>query len=318
MLSRRSVLAGVALAPFLGNAARAAAPAVPLYDSHIHFFTNDIARYPIDPRGAREPEEVMRARIVSHPVMPAPMLALWDALGVSGGVGVQYRGAYKGDNSYLLDVADAFPERIATEIMLEASNPESPAMLADFAAHRRITAVRLTGFDTGDGTLPWLNSPEALTICSLARDLSLPICMTYLPPRPASTALAAVRDLAGRFPDNIIVLEHLGWLGGANSDNGLLPDHFEMVGLPNILFKWTTLDLDILYNAGIATSAFLRTAVDTFGAGRLMWGSDFGNSTRPYRQLVAEAHAACGRLTESEARQVLQETGQHIFRHRAA
>lgn len=316
-ISRRSVLAGAALAPFMGSALGAQAPqpasGLPLYDSHIHFFTSDIAHYPIDPRGAREPEDVMRARILSDPVEPDPMLALWDELGVTGGVGVQYRGAYKDDNRYLLDVADAHPARIVPEIMLQASNPESPAMLQDYAAHRRVSAVRLTGFDTGDGTLPWLNSPEALAICDQARALGVPICMTYLPPQPTSTALGAVRELAERYPDTIVVLEHLGWLGGPESDHGLLPDHRAMVGLANLHFKWTTLDFDMLYAAGLSTAAFLRTAVDTFGAARLMWGSDFGNSTRPYRQLVAEAQAACAQLTESEARFVLHETGRRIF-----
>src|SRR4051794_33988145 len=115
-LSRRSVLSAAALLPLAASglaSARAPSPSSHssrIIDAHIHFFTDDFAHYPVDLRNAREPEDVMRVRLRNAPVKPDKMFALWEKLGIAAAIGVQYSGAYKTDNSYLLDVADAHPD----------------------------------------------------------------------------------------------------------------------------------------------------------------------------------------------------------------
>jgi predicted TIM-barrel fold metal-dependent hydrolase len=318
-LSRRAVLAGGAALPLAASAIPA--DAVPtkasgaaLFDAHIHFFTNDMARYPVDLRNAREPEDVMRARILRAPVLPAEMLRQWDRLGIGGGIGVQYSGAYKADNRYLLDVAKAHPKRIGTEVILHSSNPQSAALLRRMADGQHLCAIRLTGFVDDGGDLPWLKSPGAIEIWETARDLKIPVGITYLRMVPTSAALATVRSLSDRFPECTIVLEHLGWTGSTGTEDGLLPDHLALRDHRNIRFKWTTLNIDALSNAGIPTNAFLRAAVDTFGAERLMWGSDFGNTTRPYAGIVADAHDATRSLSPAEAKAVLGGSARALFR----
>jgi L-fuconolactonase len=318
-ISRRAVLAGgvaLPLAASAGTAGEAAArPAgSTLFDAHIHFFTSDTGRYPVDLRNAREPEEIMRARLLRAPVIPAEMLATWDQLGIGAGLGVQYSGAYKADNSYLLDVARANPRRIGTEIILNSANPESPALLRRLAAAQRVSAVRLTGFVDADGDLPWLKSPGAIEIWAAARELKLPIGITYLKMVPTGAALTTVRALSDRFPDCTIILEHLGWTGSTGSEDGLLPDHLALRDHANIRFKWTTLNIDALSAAGIAPQAFLRASVDAFGAERLMWGSDYGNTTRPYAGIVADAHDAARRLNAAEANAVMGGSARALFR----
>jgi len=311
--SRRGVLGGCVLLPALCPAIAVAADCSPIFDAHIHFFTNDIARYPIDPRGAREPEEVMRARVLRDPVLPDATLRLWDRLGVSAGVGVQYRGAYKYDNSYVLDVADANPQRVLTEILLSDEDEQAPKRLRELARARRVTAVRLTGFEDEEGLYPWMTSPGAHHIWQAAQELGLPVCLTCLPQRPMPGLLRTVGALAERYSNCVIVLEHLGWTGGRDTGDGLLAEHFALRHLPNLYFKWTTLNIDDLGKAGIPVPDFLEAAVRTFGPGKLMWGSDFGNSTRPYEGLVAEARNACRSLTSTERLMVLGDTGRAVF-----
>jgi predicted TIM-barrel fold metal-dependent hydrolase len=317
--SRRSVLAGCAALPLIARAGAAGAAPVraagqALFDAHIHFFTNDVRRYPVDLRNAREPEDVMRARILRAPVTPAAMLKTWDQLGIGGGLGVQYSGAYKADNSYVLDVARANPRRIGTEIILNPANPESPALLHRLAGTQHVCAVRLTGFVDDGGDLPWLKSPGALEIWATARELKIPVGITYLRMVPTSAALKTVRALSDRFPDCTIILEHLGWTGSTGTQDGLLPDHLALRDHRNIRFKWTTLNIDALSNAGIAPQAFLRAAADAFGPDRLMWGSDYGNTTRPYAGIVADAHAATESLRPAEAKAVLGGSARALFR----
>jgi len=314
IFSRRSMLAGATLLPFAGPALAAAAgkqvappdvPAGEMLDAHIHFFTNDTGHYPVDLRHAREPEEVMRARVMRAPVLPSNMMAMWDRLGIGGAVGVQYSGAYKADNSYVLDVADANPKRIGTEIILSSADPDSPALLARLADKRRVSAIRLTGFVDNDGDLPWLKTPVAMKLWAMAQERRLPVGITYLRMDPRPAAFETIRRFSDQFPGATIVLEHLGWLGGANSKDGLLPEHMALIDHRNVYFKWTTLNIDALCNAGIAPADFLRAAVDSFGASRLMWGSDFGNTTRPYAGIVADAHDATRLLNAREAAAVL-------------
>ena len=315
-LGRRSFLAGGAALGLAGPLA-AAAPrrtrVEPLFDSHLHFFTSDLARYPIDPRGAREPEEVMRARIMSAPATPETVFPLWDRAGVEGGVGVQYSGAYKTDNRYLLDVADAHPARIATEIIVNARDPASPALVERLVRSRRVDALRLTGLAASDGHYPWLDGEAALAIWSLAQRLRLPVGITYLPPRPTEAAFAAIARLADRFPGCTIIFEHLGWTGGPNSA-GLLPMHATLAARRNVHFKWTTLDIDALGAAGIDRARILRDAVRLYGPRRIMWGSDFGNTTRPYGGMAQDARDSCALLDASARRAILHDNGRALFR----
>lgn len=317
-LSRRAVLTAATLLPLAGTAlatspAPAPRPDATLVDAHIHFFTNDLSHYAVDLRNAREPEEVMRARILHAPVTPERVLPLWSRMGIACGLGVQYSGAYKADNSYVLDTADAHPNQIRTEIILNSTVPESVGLLDRLAKTRRVSAIRLTGFVDADGDLPWLKSPSALELWKLAQALGLPVGITYLRPAPTRAALRTIQTLADSFPDCLVMLEHLGWTGSTGSQDGLLPEHLALRDHPNIHFKWTTLNIDALSGAGIDPAMFLRAAVDLFGTSRLMWGSDFGNTTRPYAGIVADAHDATRLLNASEATAVLGGTAQRLF-----
>ncbi|MEZ5709287.1 MAG: amidohydrolase family protein [Blastomonas sp.] len=315
-LSRRAVLAGAcamtaacAVRPSLSGAA-ANAEADALYDSHLHFFSNDIARYPIDPRNAREPEDIFRARIMTDPGTPEKIFALWQASGISAGTGVQYSGAYKTDNSYVLDMADRFPGKIRPEIIISARDPEAVSHLRGFAGSRRVAAVRLTGFVDATEDISWLNSPAALDIWGAANALGLPVAITFLPPKGASQSLSAIKTLADRFPDCTIILEHFGRL----VDSDLAPVHVALAPYRKIHFKLTTNVIDELKESGRSTADFTRRAVNIYGPDRIMWGSDFGNTLRPYADMVADARAACAQLTETERRRLLHDNGNAMFK----
>ena len=60
-------------------------------------------------------------------------------------------------------------------------------------------------------------------------------------------------------------------------------------------------------------AAFMREVVDIFGAERVMWGSDYGNTKVTYPQMVEQAIAACANLSEAERNAVLHDTGRRVF-----
>lgn len=308
-LSRRTLLGAACALPALPLVSAAAAPAVELFDSHLHFFTNDVARYPIDPRNSREGEAAMRARIMNDPGTPEKVFAWWAASGVTAGAGVQYSGAYKTDNSYILDLAERYPERIKAEIIVDARDPRSSERLAELASRRRVAAMRLTGFVDGSETIPWLNAPPALDVWAVADRLRLPVGITFLPPKGTEGALAAIRALAERFERCPILLEHFGRLVNGDVSRA----HLALRGLPNVHFKWTTNVIDELKAQGRSPAVFLRLAADSFGIERLMWGSDCGNTLRPYAEMVADAIASTAELSDGERRRVLHDNGFAMF-----
>lgn len=306
-LTRRTFLAAACSLPVWP--ALANIETISLFDSHLHFFTNDIARYPIDPRNSREGEAVMRARIMNDPGTPEKIFAWWAKVGVTAGTGVQYSGAYKTDNSYLLDLADQYPHRIHAEIIVDARDPASPERLRQLVATRRVAAIRLTGFVDGSEDIAWLNSSPALNVWAVADALGLPVGITFLPPRGTDGALIAVRRLAERFQRCPILLEHFGRLvnGDVSDAHMALRDH------PNVHFKWTTNVIDELTANKRSTSAFLRDAADRFGVDRLMWGSDCGNTLRPYGEMVADAVGSTRALTAQERDRILHDNGLAMF-----
>jgi len=185
-------------------------PAIPLFDSHAHFFTNDFERYPINIAGALEGEEALRKRLEENPATDAFMLGVWDQCGVVGGTAVQYNQVYKTDNRYTIDVADLHPDRITAVLLVPAAKPETPEWLRETSAAHNIAGIRLFGFPDGDD-FPWLDSPAALKTWDVAAELGLAVDLMFVPGDVAPRALPRIQRLAERYPETPVVLDHCGW-----------------------------------------------------------------------------------------------------------
>jgi L-fuconolactonase len=294
----------------------------PLYDTHAHFYTADAGKYPINPAGAREGEEALVHRIMADPGTPERVFGLWDASGVAAGAAVQFNTAYKTDNRYVLDITDAHRERIGAVIILDANDPATPLELARLAGRHGVTGLRLVGYAGEDGRYSFLTTDEAMATWAQAERLGVAIVlMIRLSPgeSPAPT-LARVGELAGRFPRLRIVLDHCGWPGFVPSDDpvGLTAAHRALAACANISFKVTSINFTRFEKEGISAERFLREAVDIYGADRMMWGSDFGNTLTDYVVLADKARRSAALLNEAERRAYLHDGGARIFSQRRA
>lgn len=313
-MSRRLVFriatAGIWLLAIPGCAGSAS---LPLYDTHAHFFSADTARYPQDLRGAREGEDHLRARIQEAPNTPERVLPVWEANGVEGGVAVQYAEVYKRDNSFVLDSGDRFPEKIAVVVILDPLSPESPDQLRRLVREHGVSGVRLTG-GPADGSYPWLAAPGTQALWQVADELRLAVVVMPLPSELSVSALEAIAANAARFPNAQVVLDHVGW-GRPGHDLDVLKS---VVGkYENVSFKLTTVNLDRLHLEGDDAPAYVRQLVDLFGAGRVMWGSDFGRTPLPYSTMVDRLNAATIRLEPAERRSLMHDTGARVFRRQS-
>lgn len=294
-------------------------PQARLFDTHAHFFTADTARYPIDVTGAREGEEAILRRIAANPATAENLIALWDRCGVAGGAAVQYNTIYKTDNSYAVAVADTYPDRISTVLILRADDPETPARLRELTIGHNVSGLRLFGYPDAEGHYPWLDSPAALDTWEEAATLGLHMVLMYAPGRPSSGALDRVVALARRFPFTAICLDHCGWPATDQGDEGMIgPEHLALVDVPNIRFKVTQINFNRFAETEIDPARFVRRMVDTFGVGRLMWGSDYGNTKTSYEEMVDQAIAATALLETGEREKVLHDNGRQLFLSRQA
>jgi L-fuconolactonase len=290
-----------------------------LFDTHAHFYTTDESRYPLVGGGnTRMSAASLREKVFGNPMTAERMLAWWDENEVAAGVGVQYRSAYGTDNAYLLDVCKAHPGRVSPVVILDAHDEATPRQLRELISKGAV-GVRFTGYRNPGGDLPWLDSPEAKRSWRVANDAQLAVVLMTLPPGPSPDLLTRVAALASEFPGTRIVLDHAAWPAYEGAPGyGLTPEHVALVRFPNVFFKLTSILFTEQANANLSSAAFVRHLADTFGASRLMWGSDMGNTPGTYGALAALARESAKTLNPAESNDYLYRTGALTFAARGA
>jgi predicted TIM-barrel fold metal-dependent hydrolase len=253
-------------------------PSYKLYDTHGHFYTNDADKYPFNSRTSRYGPEIMVAKAMRFPQTPKEVFAFWDEVGVAKGAGVQYSSTYRFDNSYLLDIAAEHPERIIPVVILDPVDAETPATLQKMATENNIAGVRFTGTPAETGEFVFL-SDAARPTWEMANQLGLLVVLMPIGGDTAA-AMAGVAEHAARYPNVYILLDHIGFpRPEALPDTwGLTPQHLALREHDNVFYKYTTLLIEQLHAANIEEKPFLEAMVETFGADKMTWGSDVGNT----------------------------------------
>jgi predicted TIM-barrel fold metal-dependent hydrolase len=131
-------------------------------------------------------------------------------------------------------------------------------------------------------------------------------------------AFARIARLAARLAPMPVILDHFGWPGLDEGASGALsPEHLTLAETSNISFKLSQINLKRFEGTGIDSAEFLRRAVDIYGAERIMWGSDYGNTAMAYERIVEAAIAATRRLDDRERDSLLHGNGARLFAARS-
>ena len=296
-----------------------------LFDSHAHLVADDEVRYPrnIRPRSADAPARMPGTvgwpggHHGPNPIKAVPdtsRLLKWMAEeNVTGAAAVQKRLIYLHDNSYILDSCDQYPDLLAPVVILDAEDDASPGLLREWTAKRGLSSVRIFGYCKPDGSAAFLNSERALRTWQAAQDLGLVVDLEVIHREGGAHNIPMILELARQFPKVTIVLDHLLEPHVTDPGFGFDARHEPLAANRSIYYKFTSINLDILRESGIDTRAFLRRAVDVFGADHIMWGSDIGTSSGTYKDMVERAVAASEFLTPEEKRAVWHDTGRRIF-----
>lgn len=316
MITRRtfvgSGLAAGVVAALPGSAfAHVIKPVYKLYDTHGHFYTNDVDNYPFNSRTARYGPEVMVAKAMRFPQTPKEVFAFWDENGIAKGAGVQYSSTYRFDNSYLLDVAADHPDRIIPVVILDPVDPETPATLERMAAENNIAGVRFTGTPQ-DGEFVFLSDAARPSWEAIDR---LGLLVVLMPiGGDTAEAMAEVGRHAMRYPNAQILLDHIGFPrpDAAPATWGLTPQHIALADLDNVNYKYTSLLIEQLHAAGVDEKPFLEHMVQTFGADKMTWGSDVGNTPGSMFGWVQYALASASGLSQQQQEDLFWNTAERI------
>ena len=145
-----------------------------------------------------------------------------------------------------------------------------------------------------------LVSPGSQRLWDAAERLGLAVLILSLP-----DGLDAVVAAAGARPRHPVVVDHCGFVDVVEDLERLAP----FVALENVYLKVSS---RVLVQGDPAW--IVRRLADRFGAGRLMWGSDFpASDARSYREWVELGRASVKQLAEEEAGLFLGGTALRIW-----
>jgi len=214
--------------------------------------------------------------------------------------------------------------------VLDGQDPASPARLRALASEHRLGGLRLVAPELTEKDTAWLDGDEVHDLWRAAADLGLPVTV-ILYRRNHEAGLAALLRMARRFRDVPILIDHVGvphastpetrfaasqgvtYVVPPPPDFGIASGVSAFAELGHVHFKITDINFDRLDEAGFDAAAFVRALADRFGAARLLWGSDVGQSPAPYAEKLARLHAAAARLDDAERRQLLGETALRLY-----
>jgi predicted TIM-barrel fold metal-dependent hydrolase len=265
-----------------------------IVDTHVHPLAGDPGRYPENPPPG--PAWYKGVRLNA-----GDCIREMDGAGVDQMVLVSSYSLYAYDNSYAADAARAHPDRFVGVCRIDNLASDARHVLGSWF-ERGMRGVRFGS-----------TAPASYPACERAEELGVPVSVQV-----KFDELAGVRQMVERFPAVDFILDHLSH---PPIDDGppyaAAADFFSLRDLPNLHFKFSTMNLRESAAGRSTTPAFLEALIAQFGAQRLMWGSDFphtrGSTGAPYRELVDLARDALAFLPAEVREQLLAGTARRLY-----
>jgi L-fuconolactonase len=252
-------------------------------DIHPHVVSPDTKRYPLAPLGGKQ-----SAWSRERPTTYQALLQAMDDAGVDKSAIVQTSTAYGYDNSYVADAVTAVPSRFTGVYSIDILAPDAVKTF-DYWLTRGCSGMRL--FTTGS-TLPdqttWFADPESYPFWEHASAKSIPICMQM-----QQDGLPLLRQIMDRFPKVTMIIDHLA---RAPFEDGppykAAAEFLELAKYSQFYLKITPFNVSPKSWGKAAPDTFFAKLIDTFGASRIAWGSNFPNSEGTVSEILAAARQA--------------------------
>ncbi len=298
-----------------------------LFDTHAHLIADDWDTYP--PR-ALHPSLPVPAR-TRYSVTAEALIRMMDAHGVAASCVVQRGHLYGHDNRYIIDAACRYPGRLLPVVILDTQDDATPDRLHEMARTQGVRGLRLANTRPGQLDTSWMSSPAAMRVWDTCARLHLPVAVIFFQNQLPWTR-PLLHYIACRHPGLPILIDHIGTPWGASlpelewaREAGIAvrmppePDFgIDALGVfddtPNVHFKFTEINVERLREGGVEPAQVVRQLVDRFGARRVVWGSDVGQSLKfSYADKIDHALAAAALLDPAERAAFLHDTAAAIY-----
>jgi predicted TIM-barrel fold metal-dependent hydrolase len=283
-----------------------------IFDSHAHLIADDDTRYPPAPLTGKLREGALAVRFTAE-----ALLRLMDYAGVESICAVQRAHIYGYDNRYVIDSAKRYSDRMRAIVAIDANSPTAAQDVRSWVDQGAV-AIRFAALNAEVLDTDWFASTAALDAWAAAETMGVAVCLHVFRPL-REKMLAALGPLLDRFTRVNVIVEHM-----SNAALELGPPTYgvddALLALklrPNVFFKFTTINLHRMADAGSPASPMLSYLVAQFGADKIMWGSDLGQSKGSYSEMVALLKASAIDLQEADRAAIFGKTCQRAFTARA-
>jgi len=276
-----------------------------IVDSHCHILSPDLDRYPRSPLGGKQ-----SVWATERPVTAEELLARMDASGVEQAVLVQASTAYGYDNSYVLDSAQAFPDRFVAVGTFDPLATGASDRLAEGVA-AGLGGVRLftTGSTVSEQGL-WFADDTTDEFWTAAAETHVPVSLQL---RLGPETNPVLEGLLERHPKAVVLLDHCGYPDVRTSPSAAAEQLAPLAAHPGLHLKLTHRTLEGLQEQGPAAAEFLSPVIDAFGADRIAWGSNCPAAEQPLDELVALATGVLELLAPDQRETVLAGTTRRLY-----
>lgn len=273
-------------------------------DIHPHVISDDEGRYPPAPLfGKRSDWSQERPSTVDT------LIAQMDAAGVDKAAVVHSSTTYGFDNSYVVDACNAYPDRLIAVGSVDVLAPDAVAIIRQWV-DRGLAGLRVfTGGSTKEFDPSELDDARAYPAWELLGDLGLTMCIQTGP-----VGLPAVVALAKRFPNVPIILDHLGRPDVTDgAPYAAAQSLFDIAPIESIYLKLTPRIMGDVKKGGASPESFFPKLVETFGAQRLAWGSNYPTSEGALADIKATAQDRLSCLSDEDRSWIFAKTAQSLY-----
>jgi L-fuconolactonase len=239
-----------------------------IVDTHVHVVTDDRSRYPQRDKPPAWP-----------PTTGEMLLKMMDTAGIDKAVLVQTYFTYGYDNSYMTDIATARPDRFTSVCVLDPLDPKAPDELEMLVTKRGVRGIRLMN-DRAHNVIS-LDDPKTFPLWERIATLGIPVTVAALIDDVARTAVPAAH-----FPGVKIAVDHIWGLkvGDGPAFDPIRPV-LDLARHPNVYVKIAANNSFAVRQGNGTTRDFYGLIVKTFGANRVMWGSNYPAHAQAYGSL---------------------------------
>jgi len=254
-----------------------------IIDIHPHIVSPDTKKYPLDPLGGTQ-----STWSTERPTTYDDLLRAMDEAGVAKAAIVHSSTAYGYDNSYVADAVAAVPLRFTGVYSIDVLAPDAVKTF-DYWLGRGCSGMRL--FTTGS-TLPnqatFFADSKSYPFLEHAAAKNIPVCMQM-----KQEGIPLLRQIMDKFPKVTILLDHLSRTPFEDGPPyARAADFLALAKYKQVYLKITPINVTPKTWGKGTPETFFGKVIDTFGADRIGWGSNFPNSIGTMKEILTAAQKA--------------------------